>query len=211
MTMSYVYDTREITHGDAYAAFAQVAESTMTPGTLDTTKVPQSFTGLRAVSFETTQEQNKYYADNILHFTINGVKTIEGTITCYQFPKAFTTGYLGFKESTNGSLIDTGTFAPFIFQYIETVETATGGNQRLLTIYYNLKATAPTASTATDEDTVTPKEFTINCTAAPQSLVMDQDNQPVTMMQVRGSDADSNALIDLAYSQIILPSTIITP
>lgn len=205
--MNYTYDTREVTHGDAYGAWAEIVESTTTPGTLDTTGVPKVFTGLRGISFETTQESTAYYADNVEHTRILGNKTDEGTITCYQFPQAFATGHLGFKLSSNGGLIDVGTYKNFIFQYIETITDALGNDWRLLTIYYNLKASAPTAESASDEDTVTPKEYTINTTASPQPLVVDADTKKaVTMLQLRETSANSK-LIDLAYSQIILPTT----
>ncbi len=207
MSMNFTYDTRKITHGNAYGAFAQIVESTTTPGTLDTTQVPAAFTGLREVSFETSQESNKFYADNTQHIVLLGNKTDEGEIKCYQFPKTFVTNHLGFKESSNGGLIDVGTFKNFIFQYIETVTDQLGNDRRLLTIFYNLKASAPTAESASDEDSVTPKEFTIKCTASPQPWVVDAaTGKAVTMFQLEETDTNS-ALIDLAYSQIILPTT----
>jgi hypothetical protein len=207
MALDYTYDTREVTHGDAYGAFAQIVESTATPGTLDTTVVPAVFTGLRGVDFESTQETTKYYADNVEHVRVLGNKVTEGTITCYQFPKAFATNHLGFKESSNGGLIDVGTFKNFIFQYIETVTDALGNDLRLLTVFYNLKASTPTAVAATDEETATPKEFSIACTASPQPLLVDSGtSKAVSMFQLRETSTNG-ALIDLAYTQIILPTT----
>lgn len=204
--MAYTYDTREVTHGTSYGAFAEIVESTTTPGTLDTTIDPKEFTGLRGVSFETSQESNAYYADNVEHIRLLGAKTIEGNITCYQMRQEFLTDHLGFKLSSNGGLTDTGVAKNFIWQFIETITDAIGNEYRQLTVYYNVKASAPTAEAATDEDTVEPKEFEIPCTASPNDLVKDADGKAVTMYQLRET-ANNKALIDLAYDQIILPST----
>ncbi len=205
--MEYTYDIRTATHGNAYGAFAEIKESTETPGTLDTTVAPATFTGLRGVSFETAQESTAFYADNVEHVRILGHKTEEGTITCYQFPRVFATTHLGFKVSSNGGLIDAGTYKNFIFQYIETVSDQLGNDKRLLTIYYNLKASAPTATATTDEETVTPKEFTIPTTASPQPWVVDAEtHKAVGKYQLLETEANG-ALIDLAYTQIILPDT----
>lgn len=103
--MPYSYSTREVTHGTSYGAFAEIVE---TSGVLDTTVIPTEFTGLRGVSFETSQESNPYYADNVEHIRLLGAKSIEGNITCYQIPQSFMTTHLGFKFSQNGGLTDTG-------------------------------------------------------------------------------------------------------
>lgn len=202
--MSYQYDTREVTHGTSYGAFAEIIK--LPDGSLDTTVVPNEFTGLRGVSFETTQESNAYYADNVEHIRLLGAKTIEGNITCYQMPQAFLTNHLGYKLSSNGGLTDTGISKNFIWQFIETITDELGNEFRQLSVYYNVKASAPTAAAATDEDTVEPKEFEIPCTASPNGLVLDADGKSITYFQLRET-ADNKALIDLAYDQIILPTT----
>jgi hypothetical protein len=208
--MAYRYDTREVTHGTSYGAYAEIVESVAAPGTLDTTQVPNEFTGLRGVSFETTQESNPYYADNVEHIRLIGAKTIEGDITAYQIPKDFMTAHLGFKLASNGGLTDTGVMKNFIWQFIETVTDETGNEYRNLTVYYNVKASAPTAEAVTDEDSVEPKEFTIPCTASPNSLVKDTDGKAVSMFQVRET-AENKQLIELAYNQIVLPTTAVPP
>lgn len=203
--MDYTYATREVTHGTSYGAFAAI---TTEPGTgaLITDVKPTEFTGLRGVSFETEQETNAYYADNVEHIRLLGAKTIEGNITCYQIPQSFLVNHLGYKLMTNGGLTDTGTAKNFIWQFIETVTDSMGNESRQLTIYYNVKAGAPTAEAVTDEDSVEPKEIEIPCTASPNSLVKDTDGKAVTMLQIKENDTNK-ALIDLAYDQIILPTT----
>ena len=116
MAMEYTYDTREGTHGVSYGAFAKIVKTE--EGAIDTSIVPKSMTGLRTCSFETSQESNPFYADNVEHLRLMGAKTTEGTITVYQFPKQFVLDHLGKKEMPNTGLVDTGKGENFIFQFI---------------------------------------------------------------------------------------------
>ncbi len=114
---------------------------------------------------------------------------------------------MGFKEvAASGALLDTGNPKNFLWHVQETVTDAFNNEVEQLTVYYNVSASAPTAAAATDEDTVEPKEFEIPVTAAPNDLVLDADGKAVTFMQIRKTEENA-ALFDLAYSQIILPTT----
>lgn len=197
------YDKREVTHGNAWGAWAKIEVDEAGDVTFAT---PQVFTGLRATNFETTQESNPFYADNQEHVRLSGASTTEGSLTVYQFPKAFLTAHLGKKEATNGMLLDTGAFANFAWQHIETVTDEFGNEVEELHIWYNVKASAPTADSATDEDTAEAKEFEIPLTASPNNAVLDADGKTVANAVIRKTEANK-ALFDLAYTQIILPST----
>lgn len=207
--MEYNYETREAVHGLSYGAFAKIVKKDDT-GVIDTTIKPTEYTGLRSCNFETSQESNSYFADNQTHIKLSGAKKIEGTITCYQFPKQFVLDHLGKKEMANGGLVDTGAFAGFIWQYITTITDEFGAETRELNIYYNVSASPPTGEDKTDEESTEPKEFEIPLNASPNSLVLDTDGKAVSYMQIRET-AENKALIDLAYEQIILPTTPIPP
>lgn len=204
--MAYTYDTRQVTHGISKGAYAEIV--TLSDGSIDTTIVPKSFTGLITVSFETSQDNTPFYADNVEHIRLSGAKSIEGTLTCFQFSKDFATNHLGVKESSNTMLLDTGSNKNFIFQFIETISDDKGNTKEQLTIYYNVGASAPTAEATTDQDSVSPKEFEIPVVASPNSLVLDESGNSVTYATIEKTEANQ-ALFDLAYNQIILPSTAI--
>jgi len=204
------YEAREVTHGVSFGAFAKIKAATST-GKLDTTIEPAIFTGLRGVSFDTTQDMSSYYADNVVHVKVRGNKKVEGSIKAYQIPRAFLVEHLGFKEvAATGALLDTGSAANFIWQYIETVVDEFGVEVEQLTIYYNCTAGAPTAESKTDEESTDPKEFEIPVTASPNSLVLDEDGKAVTYLQIRKTTANAN-LFALAYTAIILPDTAVPP
>ncbi|MCM0582794.1 phage tail protein [Weissella diestrammenae] len=197
------YDKRTATHGNSWGAFAKITNDSAGETQFGTPKI---FTGLRANSFETTQDSNPYYADNLEHIRLTGAKAVEGSIKAYQFPRQFAIDHMGYKETENGGLIDTGTFGNFVWQFVETITDQFGGETEQLTIYYNVKASAPTAETATDEDSAEPKEFEIPVTASPNPAVIDGDGKAVTVMTIT-KDEKNAALFDLAYQQVILPDT----
>lgn len=185
--MTYKYDTREVTHGNAMGFFAKISKTES--GELDLKK-PYPFTGLRKTSFETSQESNAYYADNVEHVRLQGKKSTEGSITTYQIPKQFMIDHLGKKltTSTPPALIDTGVNANFIWGYAETVTDEFGSEVEEFHIWTNVKASAPKGSTTTDESSATPKEIEIPCTASPNNFILDSDKKPVSEIVWRDTD-----------------------
>lgn len=177
--MTYQYDIREVTHGNARGFYAQIAKTDT--GKLDI-KTPYPFTGLRGTAFETSQESNAYYADNIEHVRLQGKKSTEGSITTYQIPKQFMIDHLGKKltNSTPPALIDTGANTNFIWGYAETVTDEFGAEVEEFHIWTNVKASAPKGNTATDETSATPKEIEIPCTASPNNFILDSEKKPVS-------------------------------
>lgn len=205
MVKNHTYETREVTHGTAYGAFAPIAKDETT-GVLSF-DAPQSFTGLRSVKIETAQDSNPQYADNIVHVSLLAAKTVEGSITTFQFPKTFLP-LIGKKIMDNGGLTDTGTFKRFAWQYIETVTTELGDTYDELHVLYNVQASAPTAEATTDEDSPEGKEFEVPITANPSPFVFDAENgRAVTEFVLRRTEANSG-LFDEAYSRIILPTDV---
>lgn len=177
--MTYQYDTREVTHGNASGFFAKISKGSSGELVLGS---PHAFTGLKATSFETSQESNAYYADNVEHVRLQGKKTTEGSITTLQIPRQFMVDHLG-KKLTNAeppALIDTGVNANFIWGYAETVTDEFGAEIEEFHIWTNVKAQAPKGSTATDEASATPKEIEIPCTASPNNFILDSDKKPVS-------------------------------
>lgn len=177
--MTYQYDTREVTHGNASGFFAKISKNSSGALELGT---PYSFTGLKSTSFETSQESNAYYADNVEHVRLQGKKTTEGSITTLQIPRQFMIDHLGKKltSSTPPALIDTGVNANFIWGYAETVTDEFGAEIEEFHIWTNVKASAPKGSTTTDESGATPKEIEIPCTASPNNFILDSDKKPVS-------------------------------
>ena len=194
---------KQVKHGISGGRYASITTSKLGAVTFGT---PKPFIGLRGVSFETSQDSTALYADNELHLRLMGAKSTEGTITCYQFPIDFTLGHLGYSQMNNGLSTDTGSHAHFAFQYVERVTDSNGQESEELHIWYNLKASTPTESAQTDEESPEGKEFEIPLTANPSSGAETPDGKLVTHAYFVKNEENAR-LFELAKTQIILPDT----
>lgn len=167
--MPYTYEPREVSHGDAFSFFCAITQDIETGEVVFGT--PYEFTGLRATSFETSQESNVFYADNVEHIRLSGIKSTEGSITTYQIRRQFMIDHLGklLTSSTPPALLDTGTRKNFVYGYAETITTQLGSEFDEWHIWTNLQASPPSQETATDEDAIEPKEIEIPVTASPNT------------------------------------------
>ena len=201
--MTYQYDIREVTHGNARGFYAKIAKTET--GELDI-KTPYPFTGLRGTAFETSQESNAYYADNVEHVRLQGKKSTEGSITTYQIPKQFMIDHLGKKltNSTPPALIDTGVNTNFIWGYAETVTDEFGAEVEEFHIWTNVKASAPKGNTATDETSATPKEIEIPCTASPNNFILDSEKKPVSEIVWRD---DNKGTVRAKFDKLFVESS----
>jgi hypothetical protein len=203
----YSYDKREVSHGNQFGFFSKITSTETGEIEFGT---PYEFTGLRATSFATTQDSNPYYADNVEHVRLMGARTTEGSITTYQIKRQFMIDHLGKKETaaTPPALIDTGVQANFLWCYAETITDQFGGEVNEWHIWTNVQASAGiTSDTATDEDSVEPKEIEIPVTASPNVGVLDSDGKAVTEIVWRDDTTGTvKTLIDSLFSTT--PTTI---
>lgn len=183
--MAYTYEPREVSHGDAFSFFSAITQD------IDTGDVVfgpvYEFTGLRATSFETTQDTTTFYADNVEHIKLSGISSTEGSITTYQIRRDFLIDHLGklLTNSTPPALLDTGTRKNFVFGYAETITTQLGSEFDEWHIWTNLQASPPSQETATDEDAIEPKEIEIPVSASPNSAIVDVNGKAVTHIIIR--------------------------
>lgn len=183
--MSFDYQTRIANHGVSYAWFSKITADPVTG--VVTFGNPLEFTGLRGCNFETSQESNNYYADNVVHISILGRATVEGDLTAYQIRQEFMTDHLGKKLTTSSppALLDTGSRSNFVWCYAETVTDQFGNEVFEYQLYTNVQAGSPTGEAVTDEEAPEPKEFTIPVTAITNPEVRDIDGKEVTVITWR--------------------------
>lgn len=198
------YDTREATHGGSRAFFAPIVRDEDT-GAI-TFGAPSTLTGWRKSSLEPSQDSNPYYADNVEHIRLQGIKTIDGSMTMYQLSETFMLNHLAKKKMPNGAIVDTGTYKSFALGYVETVDDEFGNQTEELHVWYNVKASSPTAETSTDEDSPEPKEFEVPLTASPNNGVLDDEGKAVTELVLRKTTTNA-VFFESAFDKVILPTT----
>ena len=201
------YETRTVSHGVEWGAYAPFTVSEQGEITFDTPKI---FTGLTDVEFKETQDSEDKYADNVIHVQLFGQVSTEGTLKCYQFPTDFVQNHMGKKLLANGGLKDTPNKKSFAFMFQTTITDEFGENKNQLYIYYNVKAGATSIVAQTDEDKLNPNEFELPLIVSQNNFVLDDDGEPTTYMMIDESD-DTAGLFAMAYEQVILPTTVGTP
>lgn len=198
------YEQREGTYGAKLGFYAPLLLDDAT-GVWSFGEV-KPFTGLRAVSIETSQEAKPFYADDTVHLSVAGQKTITGSITLYQLPRDFLINHMGYKEDTNGALLDTGAYKSFAFGYVETITDAVGETTRELRTYYNCQAGPASAAAATTADSVELKEISVPLTISPSQIVRDSDLKPVSEIVLRET-AKNKAAFETALQSIYRPDS----
>lgn len=176
--MAYKYDTREVTHGNAFGFFSKISQDKSTGAV--TFEKTYEWTGLVGTSFDPKQDSKAHYADNVEHIRLKGAKVIEGSITVIQIPSIFSENHLGRKKTDSGALLDTGNQASFVLGYAESVTDAFGTELKEWHIWTNVKAGTIKAKTSSDKDSAEPKQFEISATASANAGVLDKDGMAVT-------------------------------
>jgi len=197
--MAYAYQTREVTHGNAYGVFSQITSDAST-GAI-TYGMPYEFTGLIASAFDVSQSTEQTYADNVPHVLLSGAKVVTGTLTCYQLRQEFLVNHLGKILTSNGSLLDTGAISNFVWIYAETVTNQFGASVNEWHIYTNVQASAPSAPSTTDTDSVTAIEVEIPVNASPNPSVTDTSGNAVTHIIWRDNEQGNvTALVNQLFA-----------
>ena len=200
--MAYSYDPRTLNHGNAGGFFSTITANISTGAT--TFGAPVTLTGLVSNDFTTEQTATPFYADNQSHVVLNGVSSTTGTITVYQLNQSFVENHLGktvttTNGTTNKSLTDTGVYNPFFYGFYETVSAASGTETKEWTFWTNVRASAPTGTSTTDSDSVTPKEIGIPVTCTPNVAVVDSTGNAVTQITCRDIDGSLQSYVDSMF------------
>lgn len=135
-----------------------------------------------AVSFapEESQEQNNFYADNIVYWSGYSGGSIEGDLEVAMFDDSFKTQFLGYKELSNGGLANVkNAKKPQVYIAFQ-VE---GDSESRRVILYNAALGAITREYNTIEDSKEPATETIAVT------VTGDNTTGVTMAVFKESDA----------------------
>lgn len=176
-----IEDRRELVHGTDQCYY-----NTIFPNGFSQRK---RLLGMRSFSSEVEQTIDNYFADNVVHLSLKGTKTVSGELVFYNDVRLaqnmdFAINHLGYRKNSNGSITDTGNSKNCAVSFLETVTTELGDVRQLIT-YYNLTLSSPTYESVTDEDSASPAEFTIPFTANPSSFALDDNGKECTFSVIR--------------------------
>lgn len=169
---------------------------------------PVFLKGMVSAEAEVEENTTSIYADNIPFCVVAGAKVRTLTATLKWVSDAYAT-FLGFKQSENGMLTDTGE-KPNHCVFFESMEQdcETGEVTRTLHYFYNVKATEPTLETNTVEEEIESADLEIEYNATPSPFVVDEDGNAVSYGKITRTE-ENKALYDTFLSAVILPTSAI--
>ena len=203
----------KIIHGNQNFGYAPI---NVNEGGVMSFGTPVMLPGMVSSSIEVEQDTTNVYADDGTYCMVKGAKVRSAEIGLRYIDKEYAQ-FLGYKLNNSGMLTDTGYF-PNHCIFFETSEEdcETGVATRTLHYLYNVKASAPTVETSTDEEEIEAAELSIEYSSSESAFVFDDDGKAVQYGYITRTE-DNASLYDTFRTNVILavPTTysyrIVTP
>jgi len=151
-----------------------------------------------AVSFstETNQDQNNFYADNVVYWSGYSGESIEGDLEVAMFDDEFKKQFLGYKNLTNGGLANVkGAIKPSVYICFQ-IE---GDNESRRVMMYNCTLGSVSREYSTVEESIEPVTETIPVTVVGDNIA------GVTMAVFKPADSGYATLFTAPTAPEIAP------
>lgn len=162
--------------------------------------------GMIGFTRKVTQDDTDIYADNRVHLSVSGAKTIEGEITHYQMSPEYYE-FLGYKLNANGSLTDSGTKKPFGMAFASKITDEVGVEKYEINVAYNIRGTEPEVDKTTMEDKVEGENLKVSYTSTTTSFASDDLGNACSFLQITLDNASEADVIALLEDGIPMPDT----
>lgn len=167
---------------------------------------PVMLPGMVSMEVELDSDAQIIYADDRSYCTIRGAKVRTATATVRYVSAAYAQ-LLGFKQTDNGMLVDTGTHDNHcIFFETEEYDDEMGEKTRTLHYLYKANGGEPSRSSETDEDDVNAAEIEIEYKCSESDFVTDDDGEFVSYGYITRTESNKDDY-DNFTSAVILPTT----
>lgn len=143
-----------------YAVVNETDEGVITFGT------PVAIKGAVNLSLSASGDTNDFYADDVKYWSGTSNNGYEGDLEIALIPDSFKTAVLGFIQTAEGGILETGDEKAKKFALLYEIN---GDTERRRFVDYYCTATRPSAEAATTEDSITPQTDTLSLTTAPMS------------------------------------------
>lgn len=158
---------------------------------------PKKLPGAVNLSLNQEGEITPFYADNIVFYQSSTNNGYSGDLEIADITKDFYIDILGYKEDSNGALIEN---ADAVIKEFALLYQVKGDEKPRRAVLYNCKVTRPSTSAATEESSTTPQTDTLNITATAR-----EDNKNVkAVMELSETNAEAfNAFYTNVYEETI--------
>ena len=166
--------------------------------------------GMKSITISTEQELTNFYADNVTHLTIAGVKVVSGEMGWFQLEPKIYTDFLGYELNANGSLSDTGVNKPFAFSWASLVTDEYGGNSFVLYTLASALSTPPEIEKVTDEEAVEAEILVIPYQAKSSAAALSDTGKESTLIKYTCAAGTTAAqVMAILEKGPLLPDTVI--
>lgn len=162
--------------------------------------------GMIEFTRKVTQDDTPIYADNRVHISVSGAKTIEGEITHLQMSPEYYE-YLGYYMNTNGTMTDSGEKKPFAMAFASKLIDEVGVSKYQINVAYNIRGTEPEIDKKTMEDKVEGENMKVSYSSTTTSFAKDDLGNPASFLQITLDNASEADVVALLESGIPMPDT----
>lgn len=127
---------------------------------------PVPIKGAVNLSLSASGDTNDFYADDVKYWTGTSNNGYEGDLEIALIPDSFKTSVLGFAQTAEGGILETGEEKAKKFALLYEIN---GDVEKRRFVDYYCTATRPSAEAATTEDSISPQTDTLSITTAPMS------------------------------------------
>lgn len=143
-----------------YAVVSEADNGVITFGT------PVPIKGAVNLSLSASGDTNDFYADDVKYWSGTSNNGYEGDLEIALIPDSFKTSVLGFVQTAEGGILETGDEKVKRFALLYEIN---GDVEKRRFVDYYCTATRPSAEASTTEDSITPQTDTLSLTTAPMS------------------------------------------
>lgn len=178
-----------------YAVLNRAANGVVTFGT------PVAIPGAVSLARSQVGETTKFRADDMNYWTGVSNNGYEGDLVIANIPNSFKTDVLGFTQTAEGGILETGDEKPKDFALLYEIDGDVEGRRF---VEYCCTATRPSTDAATTEESITPQTDTLSITASPFKYLETENGTARMLSRYYEYKGDSN--YDNWFSSVAIPN-----
>lgn len=182
-----------------YAVITEASTGVITFGT------PVAIPGAVNMSLSASGDTNDFYADDIKYWSGTANNGYEGDVEFAIIPDQFKVDVLGFTQTTEGGILETGEEKAKKFALMYEID---GDAEHRRIVDYCCTATRPSAEASTTEDSKTPQTDTLSITTAPFKYLDSANGTP--RMLARYYEGQSGANYNTWFNEVAIPDTTVS-
>ena len=178
-----------------YAVVTEADNGVITFGT------PVAIKGAVNLSLSASGDTNDFYADDVKYWSGTSNNGYEGDLEIAYIPDSFKTAVLGFVQTAEGGILETGDEKAKKFALLYEIN---GDAERRRFVDYYCTATRPSAEASTTEDSITPQTDTLSLTTAPMSYKASSSD--TARMLSRYDESETGSSYSTWFSAVPVPT-----